>query len=244
MSNELVVQAPYHPGYEDVGFKSKTNIRHKEPSYICSLDDDVTPNDFLMETAVLAVHEAWKTKIKDTNPDKPDSVFYNVFPGEHYRLLKALAKNLNPKKIVEVGTYTGMGTLALNQGCPTAELFTFDIIPWNQFDTHLDPIDATQLVDDLSDPEVFKEHFDIINNADLMFVDAPKDGKFEYAFAELLTQLTPKEKRVIVFDDIRFNNMMLLWRGVKSPKLDISSFGHWSGTGMVDASEGFKWEKL
>ena len=219
-------------------------IRHQEPSYICSLDDDVTPNDFLMQTTVLAVHEAWKTPVTGTNPDKPDSRFYNVFPGEHYRLLKALAKNLNPKKIIEVGTYTGMGTLALHQGCPTAELFTFDVIPWEDFDTHLDNVDATQFLSDLSNPEEFDHYFPYLDSADLIFVDAPKDGKFEYAFAELLTKLTPREKRVIVFDDIRFTNMMLLWRGVKSPKLDISSFGHWSGTGMVDASEGFKWEKL
>jgi len=219
-------------------------IRHKEPSYICSLDDDVSPNDFLMETTVLAVHEAWKTEIKDINPDKPDSMFYNVFPGEHYRLLKALVKNLNPKHMVEVGTYTGMGTLALNQGCPTAELSTFDIIPWDEFDTHLENTDVVQYIGDLSHPETFAEHFELLNDADFLFVDAPKDGKFEYAFAQLLTQLTPREKRVIVFDDIRFTNMMLLWRGVKSPKLDISSFGHWSGTGIVDASEGFKWEKL
>ena len=226
------------------GSGDTTMIRHKEPSYICSLDDDVSPNDFLMQTAVLAVHQAWKTEIIDIDESKPDSTFYNVFPGEHYRLLKALVKNLNPKHMVEVGTYTGMGTIAMRQGSATASLSTFDIIPWDEFDTHLKYTDAVQFLGDLSHPETFAEHFGLLDDADFIFVDAPKDGKFEYAFAELLTQLTPRKKRVIVFDDIRFTNMMLLWRGVKSPKLDISSFGHWSGTGIVDASEGFKWEKL
>lgn len=243
MSNNYVVEAPYHPGYEDVGFKSKTSIRHKEPSYICSLDDDVGPNDFLMQTTVLAVHEAWKTEIKDINPDKSDSMFYNVFPGEHYRFLKALARNLNPRKIIEVGTYTGMGTVALHQGCPTSALFTFDIIPWEDFDTHLENVDATQFIGDLSDPEQFEHFFPYIDSAELLFIDAPKDGIFEYKFAKLLTKLTPRDTRVIVFDDIRFVNMMTMWRGIKSPKLDISSFGHWSGTGIVDASKGFIWEE-
>jgi len=37
-------------------------------------------------------------------------------------------------------------------------------------------------------------------------------------------------------DDIRFKNMIPLWRSITQPKLDISSFGHWSGFGMVDLS--------
>jgi hypothetical protein len=27
--------------------------------------------------------------------------------------------------------------------------------------------------------------------------------------------------------------MLRFWRELKKPKLDISSFGHWTGTGMV-----------
>jgi hypothetical protein len=37
-----------------------------------------------------------------------------------------------------------------------------------------------------------------------------------------------------MFDDIRFWNMLRIWRNVAAPKLDITSFGHWSGTGLVD----------
>jgi hypothetical protein len=29
-------------------------------------------------------------------------------------------------------------------------------------------------------------------------------------------------------------NMIELWRNVQKPKLDLTSFGHWSGTGLID----------
>ncbi len=37
-----------------------------------------------------------------------------------------------------------------------------------------------------------------------------------------------------MFDDIRVWNMLEIWRGIRRPKLDLTSFGHWSGTGLVD----------
>ena len=64
-----------------------------------------------------------------------------------------------------------------------------------------------------------------------------KDGKFEYQFLALLGKLEPKENKLLILDDIRFVNMTDLWISILSPKLDISSFGHWSGTGLVDISK-------
>jgi hypothetical protein len=29
-------------------------------------------------------------------------------------------------------------------------------------------------------------------------------------------------------------NMIGIWRGIRHPKLDLTSFGHWSGTGLVE----------
>jgi hypothetical protein len=53
-----------------------------------------------------------------------------------------------------------------------------------------------------------------------------------------LAKLDPRTKKLLILDDIRFMNMIRLWRGIASPKLDLSSFGHWSGTGLVDISKG------
>jgi hypothetical protein len=51
-------------------------------------------------------------------------------------------------------------------------------------------------------------------------------------------ELDPRPGKLLILDDIRFTNMIPLWRAISSPKLDLSSFGHWSGTGLVDISDG------
>jgi hypothetical protein len=40
-------------------------------------------------------------------------------------------------------------------------------------------------------------------------------------------------RRVVVFDDIRVLPMLQLWRDLPFPKLDATSLGHWSGTGLL-----------
>ena len=55
-------------------------------------------------------------------------------------------------------------------------------------------------------------------------------------------KLKPKNKKFLIIDDILFVNMIDLWRKIKSPKLDATSLGHWSGTGIVDISDGFLYE--
>ena len=56
-----------------------------------------------------------------------------------------------------------------------------------------------------------------------------------------LIKLNKKKNKLLIVDDIQFVNMVDFWRGIVSPKLDMSSFGHWSGTGVVDISEGLKY---
>ncbi len=168
---------------------------------------------------------------------------YNLYPGEHYRLLAALVKVLEPGHIVEIGTYTGMGTKALLAGSQTATITTYDLIPWGEFDSHLDRDNfnsgrVLQVLADLSNPELFKQSEDTLNKSDLLFIDGPKDGKFENSFLKNLTQLPPKKGRILIIDDIRFVNMIDIWEGISSAKLDLTSFGHWSGTGLVDISSG------
>jgi len=39
---------------------------------------------------------------------------------------------------------------------------------------------------------------------------------------------------LLVMDDIRFWNMLAIWQDIARPKLDLTSFSHWSGTGLVE----------
>jgi hypothetical protein len=150
---------------------------------------------------------------------------------------------------VEVGTSSGMGTATLVEGT-SQPVTTFDILDYRTFNSHLLPLQfeqgrCVQVLADLQDPEQFADHADIMDRADIIFMDGPKDGHFEYNFAQLLSQnLKPQVsggRRIMVVDDIRFVNMIEWWRAVQSPKLDATGFGHFTGTGIIDITEGLAW---
>jgi hypothetical protein len=122
---------------------------------------------------------------------------------------------------------------------------TFDVVDWDKITvpshfvkTDFESKNINQIIGNLSDDRIFEEYKSILNSAEIIFMDAPKDGIFEYKMLKQLAKLDFKENRLLVLDDIRFLNMIDLWRSIRSPKLDVSSFGHWSGTGLVDMSAG------
>jgi len=170
-----------------------------------------------------------------TSPRWPD-----IWPGEHYKLLAALALVVKPMLVVEIGTYTGLSALTWLKYMPAdCRLVTFDIIPWQKIaGTCLRLEDfasgrMTQILGDLADPQVFNQHLAVLAKADIVFVDGPKDGRFEYCFWENLRRLPLGSTPLVVLDDIRFFNMLRLWTSIRLPKLDATSLGHWSGTGLV-----------
>ena len=60
--------------------------------------------------------------------------WFETWPGEHYRLLATITRLLEPRCVIEIGTFTGMGALALKQELPPgAIVHTFDISRWKLF---------------------------------------------------------------------------------------------------------------
>ena len=189
-----------------------------------------------------SINYAFNTNL-NTNPKKSDSNYYNIFPGEHYRLLSGLIQHINPKTLIDIGTSTGMSSrVMLDYTPPKSKIITFDLIKWDSFDSHLEKEDfksgrLTQYLEDLSNIEIFQKYLPIINEADLIFLDAPKDGIFEYLFIKNLVESDLICKtRYLILDDIKFLNMVKLWRSIRSPKFDLTSFGHATGTGIIDIS--------
>jgi predicted O-methyltransferase YrrM len=226
-------------------------IRHSELSIICSADDDARPNAWLLDLSLQAIQDARQTSLKDLaerNKLRPDSVYYDVYPGNHYRLLQVLAHNVAQRNIIEVGTFTGMSSACMLRGMPeSCKLTTFDLVSWRNFRSHLTEEDfasarITQVLEDLSDSTTFGKHLQLFNDSELIFCDAPKDGIFEHKFLMNLTRIKPTSTCLLVLDDIRLINMIDVWRAIKSPKLDLTSFGHWAGTGLVDITEGLKFQ--
>jgi predicted O-methyltransferase YrrM len=169
----------------------------------------------------------------------------SVFPGEHYRLLASIVKMLQPEQVVEVGTYTGLSALAILTTLRThGRLITYDLIPWNQInESALRPSDFAddrleQRIGDLTDRVFFDRNRDVLSAATLFFLDGPKDGRFEPDLTELLASLVRVQSALIVFDDIRIWKMLSFWRGLELPKLDLTSFGHWLGTGLAQLPGG------
>lgn len=223
-------------------------VRHVIESSCWSVDDDPAAQSFSDWSLVCkAVFFAANTTLDIANP------FANAFPGDHYRLLSGLLSVLDDKgtlnSIVDIGTHYGTGTRVMLDYAPKAKVATFDVTPWSQFPTtYLKESDfeeqggrLTQHIENLMHTDVFNRHSELLINADFIMCDGPKDGTFERAFIKKLASLQFTNKpRFLLLDDIRFATEMLLWRQIQSPKIDLTSFGHFSGTGLVNISEGLK----
>lgn len=217
--------------------------RHAEYSLILSADDDpARPTDRLIDLALRAADRARTMPMRSLVERMRRPPYYpDIWPGEHYRLLAGLVAVGQPKVVIEIGTFTGLSALALLSVLPAqARLHSFDLIPWNRIpETCLRPEDFAdgrliQEIGDVSEAGTMAHHASVFRSADLIFIDGPKDGRFEPLLMRQLREIGLPRQPLLVFDDIRVWNMLAFWRNLRLPKLDITSFGHWSGTGLVD----------
>ena len=219
----------------------RVSARHKDWSIISSVDDEpACANDRLLNLAVAAVDRARNIglPILDSRQSR-EPRWYKTWPGEHYRLLTSLVETLNANTVIEIGTFTGMGALALAQGLPKdGRVVTFDLAPWESFEmTWLMERDFAdrrlcQVIGNIA--EGIEPYREVFQKADFIFIDGPKDGVTEPRFLEAIGSIELPRNPIVMFDDIRVLNMVDFWRRLRRPKLDLTSFGHWSGTGLVD----------
>lgn len=217
--------------------------RHKELSVIASMDDDpARPSQRLLDLVVDVLTQTRKTALPIfEGRTSAEPRWFDTWPGEHYRLLAALVKTLHASTVIEIGTFTGMGTVSLLQGLrPDGRIITFDLVPWNSFEhTWLQEEDfaerrVSQVLADISAPGGIEPYRTLFEAADFIFIDGPKDGTTESKILGNLSTLTLRRDPVVFFDDIRVMNMVGIWRRVGRPKFDITSLGHWSGSGLID----------
>jgi len=218
-------------------------VRQFLPSYLLSLDDETAiPSQNLVDLSLLAAHKASQIDLQSIAERFPaDTAKYiNVWPGEHYRLLAALVDILKPAHVIEIGTATGASALCMKEYLPAnGKITTYDIIPWNQYpgsglvDTDFDQ-QLEQKIADLSDPAQSSAALPVLQQADLIFVDAAKDNVMEEKFCQLFDSIQFNKPPLIIFADIRLLSMLKIWRAIRHAKIDMTSFGHWSGTGLVE----------
>lgn len=221
--------------------------RHEEPSLLMSLDDEpYQPSRRLLaralEVAKLTfemmldpiVHHPLLSSRPGTGPR-----WYEAQTGDHYHLLKAACRVLKPKVVWEFGTGDGMSAVAMLEGYADAQIYTVDTVDRATWIDRWDPI--IRITGDMANPGLFSKFYGHVaasingmRDADLIFVDGPKDGFTETKFCGLLDAVKFARPPIVIFDDIRLMNMVHVWRAIAHPKLDVTSFGHWSGTGMVE----------
>jgi predicted O-methyltransferase YrrM len=215
---------------------------HIEYSTISSSHDDVSfPTEELLNLSFKAIQQAPKVDLSDISKRMSSPPFYpDIWPGEHYKLLSSFVQVLKPKVVIEIGTYTGISSLALKKYLPKdSKIITFDILHWKEFeDTVLKESDFSdkrliQYADDLTDDFYLNKHFEILKKANLIFVDAVHDGKMEEKLFQQFEKIPFETNPYVILDDIRVWGMLKAWRDIKKPKMDLTSFGHWSGTGLL-----------
>lgn len=216
--------------------------RHTEYSAITSVDDQPgSPNQRLLDASMAGIRAAQEIDLHHISARMSAAPYYpDVWPGEHYRLLAGFVKTLNPRKVIEIGTFQGLSALALlSQLRPDGTVTTVDIVPWRNIEstvlTDADFADGRlkQVIGDLSDRSFFDRFAPELEQCGLLFVDAPKDVIFEDTLLRFLTSATLPRECVVIMDDIRQWNMLRIWRDISRPKLDLTSFGHWTGTGVI-----------
>ena len=217
--------------------------RHAEYSLLASTDDDVQPSERLVHLALQAIHRAADLRLDALDRRFPEDFPYppSRWPGQHYRLLAALTEIVQPRCIVEIGTGAGVSALTFQRHLPSeGRVATFDLIPWQQYDTSVltqeDFSDRrlVQYTDDLCDPAAIQRHQTLLSRAELIFLDAAKDGVTEPKLLANLQRIPFLKPPLLVLDDIRVWTMLKVWREIPYPKLDLTSFGSWTGTGLVE----------
>jgi len=199
-------------------------------------------SDYLLQLGLKSAERALSIDLADISKRIPEKQvnYIDIFPGEHYRLLAALTDVVKPKLIIELGTHLGYSSLCMKKFLPAdGKLVTFDVVPWDAFEeTILNAGDfdnrLVQFTDDVTDQAAFRKHEGLFANADIVFMDALKDGVQEYRFLENFSKMKYNRKCLFIFDDVRLWNMLDIWYHMSKPKLDMTSFGHWSGTGLVE----------
>jgi len=209
-----------------------------------SRDHEPPPSQRLIDLTLDAVRAVRDVNLDDilSRPDAPE--WARCWPGEHYYFLAALMKVLRPMVVVEIGTDTGLSALVMHKFQPPGgKLVTYDVVPWAKVEEHVvrDPdFDGTleQRLADLSNPQVMEQHRDLLESTEFFFIDAPKDNVFEYRLMENFQRLNFRKPPILMFDDTKLMSMLRFWDELKHPKLDVTSFAHWSGSGLVEWSAG------
>lgn len=162
------------------------------------------------------------------NIDKDFGPYFDKKSGiEHYRLLSYISSIFKDVKLLDIGTNRGYSCIALADN-PNNKVITYDLVRY-------------EIVNKLIENPFFGNiefklgnfiGLEDLSNCPFIFLDTNHDGIFEI---EVINHLKDIDwKGILLMDDIiHFPALDYIWKTLDLEKYDISSKGHWSGTGLV-----------
>jgi hypothetical protein len=161
-----------------------------------------------------------------------DDAEYSGKPGkEHYRLLSWLSTQFNNSTIIDIGTHHGLSAAALSYN-PSNTIHSFDIV-YKGIKIKKPNCNYHQV--NLWNPDHRWKWKSTILSSPLIFLDIdPHEGTMEMEFYKWLVE--QNYQGILILDDIwMFKGMRNnIWYHISTKKIDLTSVGHFSGTGMVD----------
>jgi predicted O-methyltransferase YrrM len=158
-----------------------------------------------------------------------NSEYFNLPAGkEHYKLLANISMQMPDNAIIaDIGTSQGLSALALSLN-QKVKVISYDINDTSKYTYVMKEKGNIEFIikDALLD-------IDRIKNSSIIMLDIdPHDGLQEKRFIELLENVN--YKGIIICDDIHLNDgMRSWWSNIKQRKMDITVYGHFSGTGII-----------
>jgi hypothetical protein len=156
----------------------------------------------------------------------PASKAYFLMPEgeEHYKLLAYLSTCFDNILISDIGTYHGCSVLALSYN-QANRVISFDVSRMSKLVNVPKNIELQIIAEDeFVSPDIL--------SCGLIMLDTTHDGTHENQVIEYL--IANNWKGVLILDDIHhFPEQNKLWESITQEKEDLTTAGHWSGTGII-----------
>ena len=171
-----------------------------------------------------------------------DKNYYDLKSGQQeYRLYSYLSTLFNDIKILDIGTYNGRSAVALSHN-ENNKVISYNInddikdLHHKIYNKSNIEFRIKNILDDL-DKEFLKD-------VKIVLIDIDHFYTIEKMIIDKLKELD--YDGIILLDDIihpsqkEFEAMQKLWNEIQDEKYNITKYGHWSGTGLINLSKNIK----
>lgn len=165
-----------------------------------------------------------KSELEELSFDDVENVssWFHQPPGqEHYRLLSFISYLFKKQTLLDIGTYEGNSAVALASN-PKNKVISYDIEPRMIIEKPNIEYRIGNVMDDVK----------LVLSSPFILLDTFHNGDFEQEFVDFLLDI--KYQGMLMLDDIYLNKpMKKFWNKIKLEKYDLTSLGHFTGTGLV-----------